>query len=41
MALRAVKEYATSALTMDITAANAFAKNLHATINTSNEMARK
>ncbi len=41
VAVRAVKEYATSALTMDITAANAFARNLHATINTSDEMARK
>jgi enoyl-CoA hydratase len=39
-AVRAVKEFATSALTMDITAVNAFAKNLHATINTSNEMGR-
>jgi enoyl-CoA hydratase len=41
VAVRAVKEYATSALTMDITAVNAFAKNLHATINTSDEMGRK
>ena len=41
VAVRAVKEYATSALTMDPTAFNAYAKNLHATINTSSEMARK
>ncbi len=39
--VRAVKEFATSALTMDITAVNAYARNLHATINTSAEMARK
>jgi enoyl-CoA hydratase len=39
-AVHAVKEYATSALTMDMVAVNAFARNLHATINTSEEMAR-
>jgi enoyl-CoA hydratase len=39
-AVHAVKEFATSALTMDLTAVNAFARNLHATINTSEEMAR-
>ncbi|MBW1913236.1 MAG: enoyl-CoA hydratase/isomerase family protein, partial [Deltaproteobacteria bacterium] len=37
-AVKAVKEYAGSALTMDTTAANNFAKNLHATINSSAKM---
>ena len=37
-ALRAVKEYAGSAYHMDIRAANAFARNLHATINSSSAM---
>ena len=37
-AVKAVKEYAGSALTMDTTAANNFAKNLHATINSSSKM---
>lgn len=37
-AVKAVKEYASSALTMDTKAANNFAKNLHATINSSSKM---
>jgi enoyl-CoA hydratase len=37
-AVKAVKEYADSALTMDTRAANKFAKNLHATINSSSKM---
>ncbi len=36
----AVKEYAKSALSMDLQAAVDFARNLHATINTSSEMRR-
>ena len=37
-ALMAVKEYTNSALTMDIRAANDFARNLHATVNSSSAM---
>ncbi len=37
-AVMAVKEYARSALNMDIQAANDFAKNLHSTINSSSAM---
>jgi enoyl-CoA hydratase len=37
-AVMAVKEYANSALTMDIRAANDFARNLHATVNSSSAM---
>jgi enoyl-CoA hydratase len=37
-AIKAVKEYAASALTIDTQAANNFAKNLHATINSSSRM---
>ena len=37
-AVKAVKEYARHALTMDTEAANDFAKNLHATINSSSAM---
>ena len=37
-AVKAVKEYASSALTMDTKAANDFAKNLRATNNTSTKM---
>jgi len=39
-ALMAVKEYARSAIGMDTRAANDFAKNLHATINSSSSMRR-
>jgi hypothetical protein len=37
----AVKEYARSALSMDLQAAVDFARNLHATINTSSDMRRE
>ncbi len=37
-AVMAVKEFARSALTMDTQAANDFAKNLHATVNSSSSM---
>ncbi len=37
-AVMAVKEYARSAITMDTPAANDFAKNLHATVNSSSKM---
>jgi enoyl-CoA hydratase/carnithine racemase len=37
-AVMAVKEYARFAYTMDTPAANDFAKNLHATINSSSKM---
>jgi enoyl-CoA hydratase/carnithine racemase len=40
-ALLAVKEYARSACGMDIQGAVDFARNLHATINSSSEMRRK
>ncbi len=41
VAVRAVKEFATSALTMDPTAFNASATNLHGVINPSREMGRQ